>query len=179
VDQLLEGVEDLRAIAQRLAEARGPDRQDHELLEVERVVGVRAAVDHVHHRDRQRHRARAAEVPVQRQAGLLCRGAGNRHRDGERRVGAEPRLVVRAVEVEQRPVDPGLLGGVQAHEGLGDLGIDVLDRAQHPLAEIAVRIAVAQLDRLARPGGRARGNRRPAHHAGFEENVAFDGRIAT
>ena len=47
--QLLQRMEDLGAVAQRLAEARRADRQDHELLDVEAVVGVRAAVDDVHH----------------------------------------------------------------------------------------------------------------------------------
>ena len=36
-----------------------PDRHDHELLQVDVVVGVRAAVDHVHHRHRQHVRASA------------------------------------------------------------------------------------------------------------------------
>jgi hypothetical protein len=51
-EQLLQGVEHLCPVAQRLAEARRADRQDHELLHVEAVVGVRAAVDDVHLRHR-------------------------------------------------------------------------------------------------------------------------------
>jgi hypothetical protein len=58
------------------------------------VVGVRAAVDHVHHRHRHLHRARAAEVAVQRQAGFLGRRLGRRHRHREHRVGAQARLVL-------------------------------------------------------------------------------------
>ena len=52
VDDLLQRVEDLGAVAHRLAEARRADRDDHQLLQVEVVVGVRAAVDDVHHRHR-------------------------------------------------------------------------------------------------------------------------------
>ena len=44
----------------------GPDRDDHELLQVDRVRGVHAAVDDVHHRHRQRRRALAAEIAVER-----------------------------------------------------------------------------------------------------------------
>ena len=49
---------------------RRAHRHDHELLEVDLVVGVRAAVQHVHHRHRQHVRRLAAEVAPQRQAGL-------------------------------------------------------------------------------------------------------------
>ena len=43
-------------------------RHDHELLEVHLVVGVRATVEHVHHRHRQHPRRLAAEVAPQRAA---------------------------------------------------------------------------------------------------------------
>src|SRR6185437_11071276 len=44
----LQRVEDLRSIAQRLTKRRSADGQDHEFLDVQAVVGVRAAVDDVH-----------------------------------------------------------------------------------------------------------------------------------
>ena len=50
-------MERLGAVAQRLGETRRANRHDHELLEVDVVVGVLAAVDDVHHRHRQRVRA--------------------------------------------------------------------------------------------------------------------------
>ena len=79
VQRLLERVEDLGAHAQRLGERRRADRHDHELLEVDRVVGVRAAVEDVHHRHGQHVRRLAAEVAPQRQA-LLRRGGRARRR---------------------------------------------------------------------------------------------------
>ena len=45
----LQGMENLRAHAQRIAESHGPDGHDHEFLDVQVVGGVRAAVDDVHH----------------------------------------------------------------------------------------------------------------------------------
>ena len=71
VDDLLQRVEGLGAVAQRLAKGRRADRDDHQLLQVEVVVGVGAAVDDVHHRHRHLHRARAAEVAIERQADSL------------------------------------------------------------------------------------------------------------
>ena len=80
-------------------------RHDHELLEVDLVVGVRAAVEHVHHRHRQDVRRVAAEVAPQRLALLRRRRVRGGQRHGEDRVGAEARLARRAVELDQQAVD--------------------------------------------------------------------------
>ena len=63
----LERVEHLDARAQRFGEARRAERDDHELLHFEAVVGVSAAVQDVHERRGQRARVGAAEVAPQRQ----------------------------------------------------------------------------------------------------------------
>ena len=57
-------VEDLGAGAQRLGERRQADRHHHELLEVDAAVGVRAAVQDVHHRHRQQVRAVGRRAPL-------------------------------------------------------------------------------------------------------------------
>ena len=101
----LEHVVGLGAPAQRLAERRRADRHDHELLQVDVVVGVRAAVEDVHHRHRQHVGVDAAEVAVERQLELVGRGLGHGQRHAEDGVGAEPGLVVGAVEVAQHAVD--------------------------------------------------------------------------
>src|SRR3954463_2130560 len=72
----LERVEHRRAQAHGLAERGRAHRHDHELLEVDRVVGVRSAVDDVHHRNRQNARRDPAHIAVERQAGALGRGLG-------------------------------------------------------------------------------------------------------
>ena len=178
VQQLPQCMERLGPVAQRLGEIRRAQRDDHELLHVEVVVRMRAAVDDVHHRHRHLHRPAAAEVPVQRQARLLSRRLGHRHRHREHRVGAQAHLVVGSVELEQGAVEKGLFVGLESHDRFADLGVDVLDRLEHALAEVAALVAVAQLDRLACPGGSARRHGRPAHDPGLEQHVAFDGGIA-
>ena len=152
----------LGAPAQRLGEGRRADRHDHELLEVDVVVGVHAAVEHVHHRHRQHVGVGAADVAVQRQLELVGRGLGHGERHAEDGVGAEAGLVVGAVEVDQRPVDAALVERVEADDGVGDLAVDVGDGVEHALAAEAVA-AVAQLDRLERPGRGAGRDDRPAH----------------
>ena len=178
VDDLLQRVEDLGAPADGFTEGGRTDRDDHQLLQVEVVVGVGAAVDDVHHRHRQLHAAHAAEVAVQGQTGLFGRGARDGHRHRQHRVRTQARLVVGAVEVDQGLVQEGLFGGVQAQHGFRDLGVDVLDGVQHALAQVAALVAVAQLDGFARTGGRAARHGRTAHHAAFQQHVAFDGGIA-
>ena len=128
VQRALRRVEDLRAGAQALGEARRPHRHDHELLEVHLVVGVRTAVEHVHHRHRQHVGRLAAEVAPQRQAGLGGCGLGRGERHAQDRVGAEPALVRGAVELDHRPVEAGLVGRVESPHRLGQLAVDVRRR---------------------------------------------------
>ena len=124
----LERVVGLGAPPQRLGEAGRPERHDHELLEVDVVVGVGAAVEHVHHRRRQHVGVGAADVAEQRQAPLVGRGVGDGEGHAEDGVGAEAGLVVGAVEIEQDLVDAALVGGLEAEEGVGDLAVDVCRR---------------------------------------------------
>ena len=171
-------MEDLGAHAQRLAEARRADRHDHELLEIDRVVGMGPAVDHVHHRHRQRARRHAADVPVQRHAELRRRGLRDREADAEDRVRAEPALVVGPVQLDHGLVEQRLLGGVAPEQRLAQLTIHRPDGALDALAEIAGGVAVAQLDRFPRAGRGARRHRRAPHRTAVEGHVHLHGRIA-
>jgi hypothetical protein len=127
-------VVDLDAHPDRVRERLGADRADHELLDVDVVVGVRSAVHHVHERNREDARADAAEVAVERQVlgerGRTC----DRHRAGEERVRSEPCLVGAAVEVEQQLVHAALIASVEADQLVRDLLVYIADRLVHSLA---------------------------------------------
>src|SRR5580765_1766520 len=69
-EQLLQRVVDLDTDPEPVGERVGAGGDDHELLQVDRVVRVRAAVDHVHHRHRQRPGVAASEMAEQRDAGV-------------------------------------------------------------------------------------------------------------
>ncbi len=168
----------LGAPAHGVRERRRADRHDHELLEVDRIVGVGAAVDDIHHRGRQDARRRAADVAVKRQARGVRRRLGDRERYAENGVGAEPRLVRRAVEGDHRLVDSELIFGVEPGHRIEDVAIDGLDRPQDALAAEAALIAVAQLHRFARSGRGARRNGGPTHGAVLENHINLDRRIA-
>src|SRR5699024_2889760 len=151
---------------------------DHELLDVHVGVGVRPAVEDVHHRHRQQVGVRAADVAEQGQVGALGGGAGRGQGDPQDGVGAELALVRAAVQVDQGLVQVPLVGGVQAEDlrgdGLGDGGDGVL----HALAEVARLVTVAALDCLEGTGGCTGGNGCPGERSVIQGELDLHGRVA-
>ena len=174
---LAQSVEDFGADANRLGARGRADRHHHEFLDVDRVVGVHAAIDDVHHRHRQGAGEDAADIAVERHAGLGRRGLRAGEADPEDRIGAEPGLVRGAVELDQHAVDGQLVLGVEAGQRVEDLAIHRFDRLPHPPAA-KPRPAVALLDRLVRAGRGAGRNRRAADHPALQGHLDLDGRIA-
>ena len=178
VQHALEGVVDLGAPAQALGKARSTHGHDHELLEVNVVVGMHAAVEDVHHGRGQQVRVNAAQILVQRQARRLGRGAGDGQRHAQDGVGTELGLVGRAVGGDQRGVDGALIEGIEAHNGAGALVIDVLDGLRNALAQVAALVAVAQLACLESAGRSPRRHHRAAEAAVLEHDLDLDGGVA-
>src|SRR3954471_14869564 len=96
---------------------------------------------------------RAADVAEQREVAGVGRRAGNCERDAEDRVGAEPALLRRAVEVDEHLVDQSLLRRLVTDQLGRDLVLDGRDGAFDALAAVAVA-AVTLLDGLELPGRR-------------------------
>jgi hypothetical protein len=150
-----ERVEDLGAGAQRLRERGQPNWHHHEFLEIDAAVRVSTAVEDVHHRYGQQvlaigrnPRGEMREVPEQWSfghggAGFEC---GERH--AQEGVGAKPTFRRRPIELDERAIDETLIE-LQPLQGGGDLAIDVLDGLAHALAEVALLVTVAQLQRFA------------------------------
>ena len=166
----------LGAPAQRLAEGGRADGHQHELLEVDGVVGVRAAVQHVQHRHGQRMRVGPADGAVERDLQVVRQGLGAGQRDGEHRVGAEPALVGRAVEVDHGVVDGALVERVEPADDVGDLAVDVATARSTPLPRSG------RHRRGAPPLRGCRWRRRrcdgTAPRAGVEQHLGLDGRVA-
>ncbi len=171
-------MEDLRPHAQGLGKSLGPGRQDHELLDVDRVVRMGAAIDDVHHRQGQDAGRDPAHILVERQVRRDRRGLGRRKTDAQDGVGAQPALVGRAVQFDQHAVQPPLVLRVETGQGVEDLAVDRVHRQGHALAAIALRIAIALFHRLVRPGGGARRHGGAAEGAVFQGHVHLDRRIA-
>ena len=89
LQELLERGEHLSPHPQRLGKPPGTDGHDHELLDIERIVRVRAAVDDVHLRNRQHPRPRPPKRPIQRQTAAGRHRLGRSQRDAEDRVRPE------------------------------------------------------------------------------------------
>jgi hypothetical protein len=157
--------------------ALGADRQDHEFLHVDGVIGVGAAIDDVHHRHRQDVGVGAADIAIKRQFARLRGGLGNRQRDAEDGIGAEARLVGRAVEFDQGAIDANLIQGIEALHFGEDLGVDEIDRLGDALAEERLT-AVAELNCLMRTRRSARGHHGAAEAAVIEHHVHFDRGVA-
>ena len=147
LEDRLQRVVDPDALLQRLGEGGRADRRDHELLDVDVAVGMGAAVEDVHHRHRQQMGVRPTDVTEERQLGRLRGRLGDRERDSEDRVGAQRRLVRRAVQVDHHLVDDALLVGLDAEQRLTDDLVDRLDGLADALAAVPGS-AVAELHRL-------------------------------
>ena len=172
-----QGVVRLGAPAQRFRERSGAHRHDHELLEVDGVLGVRAAVEHVEHGDGQHVGVDAAESAEQGEAEVVRGRLGRRQGDGEHGVRSEAALVRGPVEVDHGEVDQPLVQRVETGDRVGDLTVDVGDGAAHAFAGVTIA-AVTELHRLAdsRRGTRRRDG--TAASAAVEQHLRLDGRVA-
>ena len=174
----LEGVVDLGAPTQALGKARGAHRHDHELLEVDVIVGMHAAVEDVHHGRGQQMGVDAAQVLVQRKTRRLGSGAGDGQRHAQDGVGTELGLVGGTVRGNQRGIDGALVEGVEAHDGVSALVIDVLDGLRNALAQVATLVAIAQLAGLKGTGRSARRHHCAAKATVLEHDLDLDSGIA-
>ena len=178
VQHALEGVVDLGAPTQALGKARGAHRHDHELLEVDVIVGMHTAVEDVHHGRGQQVGIDAAQILVQRQARRLGSGAGDGQRHAQDGVGTELGLVGGTVRGNQRGIDGALVEGVEAHDGVSALVVDMLDGLRNALAQVAALVAIAQLAGLKGAGRSTRRHHCTAKAAVLEHDLDLDGGIA-
>ena len=139
---------------------------------------MRTAIEDVHHRDRQVSGFLAAEILVQRHVEVGRGRLGHGQRRAQNRVGAQARLVLRAVELNQGLIDLGLTRGIQADERLPDLGVDVLYGLPDTLSQVPPRVAVAQLDGFPLPRGRTRWHGGASQGTTRQDHVHLNGRIA-
>ena len=178
----LQAVKDFDAHAQGFVERLCADGHGHEFLQVHGIVGVRAAVENVHHRHGEHVAGRIAriarEIFVERLARRRGRRARRGHRDGEDGVRAEIALVRRAVGFDHAAVERALVGGIEPGDRAGQRAVHVGDGFEHALAEIARFVAVAQFDGFVLAGGCAGRHRGAAQRAAFQNDIRLDRGIA-
>ena len=96
-----------RTVSKRLGKVGSADRQDHEFLNIDAVIGVRPAIDDVHHRNR--HRRAVAQMPKKENSFRMCFGFGHRQRNGEQRIRTQVSLVVATVQINHLLIDGALI----------------------------------------------------------------------
>src|SRR5690606_16235452 len=74
-------------------------------------------------------------------------------------------------------IERDLVIRITARKNVENLAVDELDRLQNALAAIARLVAVAEFHRLMCARGGARGDRRAAKRAAFQNNIDFNSGI--
>jgi len=138
-------MERLHALADRFAKRRRVVRCDHELLEIDRIVGVLPAVEHVHARDRQEACICAAQIAIEPQAMRVRGRARSGHRHGKNGICPQLGLVGSPVLGNHGRINRPLIRGVQAGHDLADLGVDMAHGLRDALAAVSGFVAVPQL----------------------------------
>ena len=175
----LQRVKYFDAHAQRFGELARAVGDDHELLRIHRIVGVRAAVEDVHQWNRQQIGADATQVSIERRDLRMRGSARGGHGHGQDRVRAQLGFVRRAVQLDHRAIDGALVFRLHAGNGRRDLLDDIGDGLAGTLAQIALGIVVAQLDGFVLTGGSAGRNGGAADGTIREMYVSFDRGIAS
>ena len=106
------------------------DRHDHEFLKIYRIVGMFAAIDDVHHGNRQDMRRHAAHIAVQRQTACVGSSLGRSKAYAQNSVGAEAGFVFRAVQRNHGRIDFALIFRVDPHQRFGDFRVHGFDCLQ-------------------------------------------------
>ena len=176
-------VEDLGTHADGFFQGLGANRLDHELLDVDVVVGVLTTVDDVHHGQRHGVDTRGAvqlgDVGVQRQALGSSSGFGVSQGNGQDGVGAELGFVLGTVEVDHDLVNSGLVLGIFTQQSLSDRAVYGFDGFQHAFTQETALVAVTQFQRFAGTGGRARRSGCHTNKTTFQVNFGLNGRVTT
>ena len=131
------------------------------------------AAEYLDLRQGKAHRRIAGEIAPQRRALGGGGGVEHGHRGGDRRIGAEARFVLRAVSLDDRGVDAGLVPGVEAGQPLRQRAVHRRGRAIDAHAAEA-DAAVAAINCLMRAARRARRGDGAAHCAAFEPDLRLD-----
>ncbi len=120
---------------------------------------------------------RATDIAVERQFARFGGGLGHRKRNAENGIGAEAALIGSAVEFDHGAIHRDLIERVESLDFGVNLGVYEVHRFGHALAKEGLA-AIAQLNRLMRAGGGARGDRGATEAAVIEHHIHFDRGVA-
>ena len=173
----LERMENLGARTKGLREGREVLWHDHELLEINRSIAVRASVKDVHHRHGKDLGVGSAEIFVKGLPNLRGGGLRGCEGNGEDGIGSDFLFGRGAVNRNHGFVDRHLIRRVEADESGSEKFGNISDSFVYALAEIAGFVSVAKLHGLMLSSAGAAGNRCAADGAAGEFDIGFDSRV--
>ena len=120
----------------------------------------------------------AAHVLVQRNLQGVSRCARDRKRCTQNGVCAQSALVVGSIDLKQSIVNATLVFGIEAIQRLGDFGVHVVNGIKRAFAQVAILVAVTQLNGLESAGRSTRWHSRATHGAVVQNDLDLNGRVA-
>ena len=172
----LQGVENLRTITQCFRKIGRTDRQDHEFLDIDAVIGMHTTVDDVHHR--YRHGGAVSEMPEKRLAlrqRLRLRRSQRHRKQGVR---TEIALVGTTVQLDHLLIERTLIRKRFSEQRSTQYAVHIRNGLSHTLAEIARMVAVPELDGFAGSRRCAGGHSGAGKAAICERYLGLNGGIA-
>ena len=164
--------------AQGFGKVYGPNRHDHEFLDIDVVIGMSTAIEDVHHRNRQFLSVDTAQILVQGQTGIFsgCFGAGKA--DAQDGIGTKFAFIFGSIKAQERLVNLDLTGRFKANEGIADDVVDVIHSLQDAFTEVTVLIPVTQFHGFMNACGSTARNSSAADDAVIKEDLHFNGGVA-
>ena len=146
---------------------------------VKGYYGVRAAVQNVHHRNRQTSAGYAAQKTIQRNVQCSCCGSCCGNGNCQNRIGTQIGLVLGAVCGDHCLVYCVQIRCVHTSDSFVDNGIDVFYSLGHALAQIASLVAVTQFQCFEFAGGSTAGGSTSCNSTVNQCDFCFYSRIAS
>ena len=179
LQQRCQSVEYLSTPAQTFLEALSAYRHNHELLYIYGVGRMCAAVQDVHHRNRQTITADSAQETIQRNIQCQsCRScAGNGY--CQNRVRAQIGLILGSVSLDHRCVYRIDIRSIHSLQRIVDYSVDVLHCLGNALSAKAALIAITKLQSLKLSGRSSARSCASAYYSTRQNNLCLYCRIAS
>ena len=174
----LQSVEYFCTHADRFADSLCADRHDHVFLAVRCGIRMLAAVENVHHRNRENLCVCTADVLIKRHSIIVRRSTCTGQGYSECSVCAELGLERCSVEIDHDLVDFALACNIKAEDLRSDNLVDVADSLQSSSSKETLLVTVTEFKSFAFTGGCARRNDGTSKRAGLCGNLCFYCRVA-
>jgi len=126
----------LSAHSKTFLEAARTGGHDHEFLDINSIIRMLAAIHDVHHWHRHLLGIGTSQISIQRHMQRACRCPGCCHGHSQHSIGAEMRLILGTIQLQQDGVKGRLFKYIHADHCRSDLGIHMVYRPFHSKAAI-------------------------------------------